>query len=222
MLCPVLWAIQPATAAAAEVTGKLVMGAYKPPKEPDNPRLRCYWELENGFKEVVPDRVAPQRELAVVLLGGAQQKGESSVEVTYSDGSLLPSTIVVRPDTTLRVRNTDEIAHELYAKGLDKFAVEAISPRAIRSVPLKEAGKWPLLDRLITHVRGFLHVLENLVAVAKVAPDGTFAFSEIAPGKYQLKVFHGPYELASKSIEIGPRDKAELDPIVLSAPATTK
>jgi hypothetical protein len=228
-LCPLLWAAKPAKqtkkqapVTAVEVKGKLVARGYKAPSEPEPPRPRYYWELENGFKEVTPDRIAPDRELAVVLLGKTDVRAEPIVEVAFTGGSLMPSTIVVRPNTTLQVRNQDEIGHELYAPNLNTFSAEAIAPRAIRSVRLTAPGKWPLLDRLIAHVRGYLYVVADLVAAAKVSPEGEFSFSRIAPGKYRLKVFFGPHELVSKSVEISAQEEVSLDPVVLPSRAKAK
>lgn len=221
ILLSTFWVWESGVAAAADVKGKLLVGAYKLLPAPKSPRPAFYWELENGFKEVTPDRISPSRELAVVLLGASASAGESNVEVAFSGGSLLPSTIVVRTNTTLRIRNQDEVAHELYAAGLDRFPPEATSPRAIRSLRLAKAGAWPLLDRLITHVRGYLHVLENLAAVANVASDGSYSFTGAVPGKYQLKVFHGPLELVSRVVEVG-EGEVTLDPIALTAPAKSR
>jgi hypothetical protein len=198
--------------AAAQVSGKLLVAAYKPPAPAS--KAASYWELENGFKEVRPDRVDPKRELAVVLLGDAAPSGELRSEVTFSGGGLQPSTIVVRAGTTVLIRNDDEIAHELYADGLEGFAAEATSPRGRRSVNLTKPGSWPLHDRVVTHVTGHLHVLPDLVAVGAVDAGGDFTFTGVAPGKYTLKVFHADKELVSQAVEVGPKPLT-VNPIAL-------
>jgi hypothetical protein len=208
--------------AAVDVKGRLTAKGYKAPKDPEPPRPRFYWELENGFKEVTHDRVSPDREISVVLLGSNAGNAESSVDVNLVGGSLMPSTIVVRPNTTLRVRNDDEVGHELYAVDLSTFSTEAISPRAIRTVQLKTPGKWQLRDRLIAHVRGYLYVIADLVAVAKVSSDGEFNFSQVPPGKYQLKVFFGQHELVSREVEIEAQEQVTLDPVPLNPGAKAK
>src|SRR5262249_51168442 len=129
---------------------------------------------------VLPSRVVAQRELAVVLVGPSGGKAEQ-LEVAFSGGELLPSTIVIRSGTTLRIRNDDEIGHELLAEGLDGFSAEATSPGATRSVNLKKTGSWPLRDRLAAHASAYLHVLPDLVASAKLEANGAFTFSDVAP-----------------------------------------
>jgi hypothetical protein len=207
------------TGAVAQVSGRLLMAAYKPAPAPAPARPSCYWELENGFKEVKADRVSAKRELAVVLVGeGTPAAGSDRIEVPWNGGSLLPSTVVARVGATVLFRNDDEVAHELYAVGLEGLPVEATSPRARRSFQAAEAGNWPLRDKAVTHAEGHLHVLPDLIAVGTVQADGTFSFPEVAPGKYTLKVFHGSQELAAQAVEATGKS-VTLEPIALTAPA---
>lgn len=203
-------------ASAGEVSGKLILGAYKPVPAPTK-RPPYQWELENGFKQVLADRIDARRELAVVLVGKGKPEGVDRVEVALRGGNLMPSTLVVRAGATVQIRNQDEIAHEIGAEGLDSFSHEAISPRGVRSVNLTTAGSWTLRDRLVVHVEAQLHVLPDLVAVAKVQSNGTFAFAEVPPGKYTLKVFHGALELHSGAVEVGDKTLT-VDPITLTVP----
>lgn len=210
-------ALLAAGSAAAQVSGKLVLGGYKP-AAPEPAAAGCYWELENGVKEVRPDRIDP-RELAVVLIGeGEPVAGLDRIEVPFYGGSLLPSTIVMRNGATVLFRNDDEFAHELYAEGLDGLVAEATSPRGRRSFQATTAGSWPLRDKVIAHLSGQLIVLPDLLAVAAPSADGSFSFPELKPGKYVLKVFHGASEVAAQPVEVGER-ALTLDPIALVAGA---
>lgn len=201
---------------ASNVRGSLLLGAYRPSADPETPPAPCYWELENGFKEVVQDRVEAARELAIVLVGPGTP-ASSQVEIPFRGGSLLPNTIAVRTGTTLRLRNEDEIAHELYAVGLDGFSREATSPRGMRSVLLRTAGHWVLRDNLVMHLLGHLHVIDDLVAIAKVESDGRYVFESVPPGSYTLKVFHRANEIASQAIEVADKKDLAIDPITLTA-----
>ena len=195
-----------------------MLGGYKPPvSEKAGPS--CYWELENGVKEVRPDRVDATRELAVVLTGeGEPAAGLDRVEVPFSGGSLLPSTIVLRNGATVLFRNDDEFAHELYGVGLEGLPAEATSPRGRRSFQATAAGSWVLRDKAIAHMSAQLIVLPDLLAVAAPTADGSFTFPELKAGSYVLKVFHGAKELASQTVEVGERAMT-LDPIALTAGA---
>jgi hypothetical protein len=206
--------------AAAQVSGKLLLGAYKPVSPPSK-RPSCNWELENGVKEVKPDRVDVRRELAVVLIGEGEPKGLDRVEIAFTGGSLMPSTIVARKGSTLLFRNDDEIAHELLAQGLPGFAAEAIGPRGRRSLSLTSVGAWPLRDNVVTHVTGYLHVLPDLIAVGTVDAEGQFSFKDVEPGKYVLKIFHGEKELDSQAIELTSKTLS-VNPITLMATSGSK
>lgn len=192
-----------------------MLGSLAPVPSIKPPRPAYNWEIENGVKEVLPDRTQP-RELAVVLVGGAAPSGGDRVEVSISGGALLPNTLVVRTNTTVRIRNDDEIGHELFAPGLDGFSPEATSPGATRSVRLTKAGSWPLQDRLAVHARAHLHVIADLAAVAKLEPSGAYVFADVPAGKYTLKVLRGTEELLSKDVEVTDRPLT-LDPITFTS-----
>ena len=193
--------------------GQLVLGSLREaPSKLKPPRAAFNWEIENGVKELAPVRVGAQRELAVVLVGAGTSKTGETSEIAVAGGALLPSTIVLRTGSTLRIRNDDEIGHELFAPGLDGFSAEATSPGGSRSVHLTKVGNWPLLDRLAAHARAHLHVLANLVATAKLEANGSFSFGDVPAGKYTLKVFRGGSELASKDIEVTDKP-VTLDPL---------
>jgi hypothetical protein len=218
-----------AASAAAQVSGRLLLVSLEPgASAAPEPAGSYNWELENGFKEVRADRVDGRRELAVVLLGDQPAAPEpksgqdpARVEVAFSGGGLLPSTIAVRAGTTLMIRNDDEIAHELYAPGLTGLSAEPTTARGRRSVSLKTAGSWPLRDRLVPHLTGHLHVLPDLVAVASIDASGQFSFSDVPPGRYTLKVFRGERVLASTPVELATRSLT-LDPITLGAASDSK
>lgn len=217
LLCVSTVLVRPDEAKAAEVRGQVLLASAPPPTAAiKHPRAAYNWELENGVKEVRPDRTTP-RELAVVLLGGAPASAVDRIEVSISGGALLPSTLVVRSNSTVRIKNEDEIGHELFAPGLDGFSPEATSPGATRSVHLTKVGSWPLQDRLAVHARAHLHVLANLVSAAQLDASGSYVFNDVAAGKYTLKVFRGPDELVSKEIEV--TDKTlTVDPLALGKP----
>lgn len=211
-----------AASAAAQVSGKLLLGSLEHTASAAREPAGSYnWELENGFKEVRPDRIDGRRELAVVLLGDGNGPDAARVEVAFSGGGLLPSTIAVRTGTTLMIRNDDEIAHELFAAGLTGLSAEPTTARGRRSVSLKTAGSWPLRDRLVPHLSGHLHVLPDLVAVASIDASGQFTFSDVPPGKYTLKVFRGERVLVSTPVELATRSLT-LDPITLGAATDSK
>ena len=195
----------------------MVLGSLREQANSEKPpRAACNWELENGVKEVTKARVSAERELAVVLIGAGAPAANEAVEAHVSGGELLPATLVLRSGTTLRIRNSDEIGHELLAKGLDGFSAEASSPGAVRAVNLKQVGHWEIIDRLAGHAQAHLHVLPDVVAVAKVEPGGSFVFADVAPGTYTLKVFRGEREISAKPVEVTSDKALTLDPLTFA------
>jgi hypothetical protein len=207
----------PLTAYAGDVKGQLVLGSLRERTDASKPPRAAYnWELENGVKELAKARVAADRELAVVLIGAGTPASTEAVEASVSGGELLPATLVLRAGTTLRIKNADEIGHELLAKGLDGFSAEASSPGATRAINLKQVGHWEIIDRLAAHAQAHLHVLPDVVAIAKVDPSGSFAFEGVAPGKYTLKVFRGEREITAKPVEVTSDKALTLDPLTFA------
>jgi len=69
---------------------------------------------------------------------------------------------------------------------------------------------------LAAHAHAHLHVLPDVVAVAKVDPGGSFAFTDVAPGKYTLKVFRGAREISAKPVEVTSDKAVSLDPLTFT------
>lgn len=211
-------ALLSASAMAVDVKGMLRAPEGYVPAPAADARRPYYWEEWNGFLDPRPRRVDMRRELAVVLLGPPQPGAENTASVSFVGGSLSPSTIVVRPGATVRLENHDDFAHELYAVGLDSFAAEATSSGAARSVVVARPGHWPLRDVQVSHVRGHLHVLANLSATATVEANGSYKFTNVAPGQYALKVFDGAREVAAAVAQVVEGQELVLDPLVLTPP----
>lgn len=210
------------TAWAVDVRGTLrVASGYGTPEaEPEEvARRNYYWDEWNGFVEPRPRRFDASRELAVVLIG----EGELAPEqpgFAISNGALSPATIVERAGATLRIVNSDPVAHQLYAEGLAELAPTPTSPGLTRQNVVSEAGAWPLRDQRYPHVTGHLHVLPDLVARAAVQRDGTYRFRNVPPGTYTLKVFHRERELHAAQVTVPEDRELVVDPIAIeSAPA---
>lgn len=211
------------SALAVDVKGMLRAPEGYVPAPAADARKPYYWEEWNGFLDPRPRRVDMRRELAVVLLGPPQAGAENRAEITLVGGSLSPSTIVVRPDTVLRIENHDDFAHELFAEALDGFSAEATSSGQARTVRVTEVGSWPIRDRQVAHVHGHLHVIADLSATATVEANGEYKFTNIAPGQYTLKVFDGANMVATATVQVVDGHELVVDPLVLTAaqPAPT-
>jgi hypothetical protein len=188
-----------ARAAAVDVKGSV--RSDETPKQAAVQAVRApYWQEWNGFIEPKKASVDFAREVAVVLIGPESLRDSTVVEL--SNGTLTPSTIVAQHGAPLRIRNQDDFPHKLSADKLEKFDAIETSPGQGREVQLLQTGVFELTDRLAPHVRGYLHVLPKVSAVANPQGDGSFAFKDVHPGNYTVKVFRGARELHTEELEV--------------------
>jgi hypothetical protein len=172
-----------------------------------------YWQEWNGFIDPKKPGVDYPREVSAVLIGSAENRDAATV--VLRNGTLSPSTIVAQQGLPLRVRNEDDFGHELYVDGLKGFDAVETSPGQTRTVQLEQTGVFVLRDKLAPHVRGYLHVIAKLTQVVNPGSDGGFAFKEVPPGKYTLKIYRGPGEPTVSELEVLSTKDMQLDPVLL-------
>ncbi len=205
------------TALAADVRGKLTIPSDfgHAPAAPAQGQYE--WKVWNGVLDPLPDRVDPRRAFAPVLIGDAPGPGPDST-FALQGGDLLPSTMVARAGSTLRIDNTDLCSHELYSPHLPGLTPLQTAPNNGRTLKLTKVGHYVIEDRLYPHVHGDLHVITKLVARGTVASDGSFSFHDVPPGTYTLKVFYGARAIASRpGVEVTENRDVTLDPIGIHA-----
>jgi hypothetical protein len=176
-----------------------------------------YWQEWNGFIEPKKASVDFAREVSVVLIGAESMRDATIVEL--SNGTLTPSTIVAQHGTPLRIRNLDDFPHKLIADKLEKFDAIETSPGQGRELQLLQTGVFELRDLLAPHVRGHLHVLPKVSAVANPQGDGGFVFKDVHPGNYTVKVFRGARELRSEELEVKEGRDIVVGPFAVDAKA---
>jgi hypothetical protein len=209
------------TAHALPVRGTLEIPRDAQPSRSDADLPDHYWRVWNGVLEPRPEQIEPGRELAVVLRGDAS--GDPvGCEYALRGGDLSPSTLVVKPGTTLRIENQDGCAHELFAEGIDVFESLETPPGNARAVPIAESGSWVIRDAVQPHVEGHLHALADLVACGAVDARGAYTFADIAPGTYTLVVYRGADEVASQEVVVGDGRELVIPPVSLTLPSAQR
>lgn len=174
-----------------------------------------YWQEWNGFIDPKKASVDFAREVTAVLIG--QVATRDATTVLLRDGTLSPSTIVAQHGQPLRIRNEDDFAHELYVEGLKTFDAKATSAGQTRTIQMDQTGSFVVRDKLAPHVRGHLHVVAKFTQTVNPSADGTFAFKEVPPGKYTLKVYRGANEVSTSELEVTGSRELVIDPIALDA-----
>jgi hypothetical protein len=132
----------------------------------------------------------PSRDICIAALTGAnQEKTEVGMQVT--GGRVIPTTIVVTPNTMLAFKNLDPFKHRLYivnANHQNALAPEDLQPNADRRWSAQGAGKYEVRDELFPSVRTFIVVDAQVVQVVYPGRDGAFGFT-LPGGDYTLKAF---------------------------------
>ena len=200
---------------ASSVRAVDVRGTVRSSEEPRARTIEAvrgpYWQEWNGFIEPKKPSVDFAREVSAALIGPSETRDATTV--TLRGGTLAPSTLVVQHGTTLRVRNEDDFAHELYVERIKDFDPKTIGPGQTRSVQLNETGVFEVRDKLSPHVRGYLHVVAKLTRVVSPNADGSFVFEQVPPGAYVVKIFRGASEVEGGTIEIESKGDVQLDPV---------
>jgi hypothetical protein len=201
---------------ATDVKGNV--RASETPKEKSIEATRTpYWQEWNGFIEPKKPSVDYQREVTVVLIGAESTRDATIVQI--QNGALLPSTIVVQHGVALRVRNTDDFAHKLSADKLKGFDAIETSTGQSREIAMLQTGDFVISDKLAPYLKGYLHVLPKVTAIANPEADGSFKFEGVHPGNYTIKVFRGAFEMSSSTLEVKEKGDVVVPPISVDAKA---
>jgi hypothetical protein len=174
-----------------------------------------YWDEWNGFIEPKKVSVDYAREVSVVLIGA--EANRDAVTVTISNGALLPSTIIAQHGVPLRIRNLDDFTHKLGAAGLKGFESMETSSGQSRELAMLQTGDFVISDQLAPYLKGHLHVLPKLTAIAVPQSDGSFVFKDVHPGSYTLKVFRGAFEMSSSELEVKDTREVTVPPVSVDA-----
>lgn len=210
-----------ATAGATPIRGSVeVPRDYTPPADEDGPAL-YYWEEWNGVLDPKPQRIEVPRRVAVVLVGESEGARPESF-VKLQGGAFDPSTMVMQAGSTLRIQNTDPMAHHLYSETVDAFAPNQLASGAARSVTLPgEAGHHVIRDEVYPHIEGHLHVVADLAARAEVDARGNYVFEDVEPGTYTLEAYFDDRKVHSQEIEV-PQRELTIDPVSLDLSAASQ
>ncbi len=209
-------------AIAIEVRGRVEVPSDAAPAadtEDRNARRNRYWKVWNGFFGARTPRIDVARSVAVVLTGTGP--GPES-DFRIAGGNVMPSTLVARAGTTLRLDNRDSCSYELFSSDLTGFDAIQTAPGNARTMTLAAAGHYTIEDRNYAHVNAHLHVLPDLVARGDVDAEGRFVFTNVPAGSYTLKVFYEAREVASQPLEVVERrDALVLEPMRLNLSQAT-
>jgi hypothetical protein len=173
-----------------------------------------YWKVWNGALPEQPDR--DDRGDLLAVLTGKFTGPPVGCTFSFRGGGLDPSTLAARSGTTVRIDNHDAFTHELSVDGLPGFTPLESGPGKTRAIAVPAGGPWQLGDRIYGHVNGYLHSIRELVACARVTPNGTFRFENVPPGPYSLRILRGAEQVALHRVTVLAGKTLQIDPLTMS------
>ena len=134
----------------------------------------------------------------VVSIPGAKTAVPAEAPIVNEKCRFVPRVSLVKPGGAVKMTSHDPMIHTMHAATGDARALFNVSlpiPNITVSRPIDRAGVVTLTCSTHTWMRGYLYVTDELTAVS--GPDGAFKLDGVAPGTYQLKVWHEALKVAA-------------------------
>jgi hypothetical protein len=209
----------PPRAAAVPVRGLVGLPRGDAAAAPDSatPALRDhYWNVWAELLDPAPPRVAPEREVSVVLTGDGSPRARGC-SYLIEGGDLLPRTLVVQANSRVSLENRDGTAHEIFSDTLTSLTPLRTAAGRAREIAVPDPGQWDLRDRQYPQLAGHLVAVPDLVACASVNPRGEWRFADVAAGTYVLKVYRAGQEAHAAPLTVAAHAReVVVDPILLT------
>lgn len=152
----------------------------------------------------------PSRDICIAATTSAPQE-KQQFGMTVTGGRVIPTTIVVTPNTQLAFKNYDPFKHRIYiVNGNNKvLAPEDLQPNNVRSWAPQGAGKFEIRDELFPSVRSYVIVDPQVMAVTYPGRDGSFNFA-LPAGDYVLKAFFNGHPVG-RQVQLTAKDRGVLE-----------
>jgi hypothetical protein len=162
------------------------------------------WRVENGVLPIAT-RGFDRGELMVVLDGGPPKEAPPPTLTVELHGLRIdPRMLVAVPGATVQFKNSDRVAHTLYADGATSIMPAApIAPGQTRSLKLDAIGHYDIRDQEYPHIEAAVLITLSPYA-ASVDDKGAFKL-DAPEGKYTLRVFFRGAEVVKQALDVGAR-----------------
>ena len=140
---------------------------------------------------------------AVVTLTGVRRAAAPDTTVLNEQCHFAPRVQIARPNSTVRTTSKDPILHTTNAQlanGKTIFNVALPIAGLTISKPIGGAGTVRLSCNTHPWMRGWVIVTDEAAAVT--GADGRFSLNNIAPGTYELRVWHEQLEAAPQKVTV--------------------
>lgn len=161
--------------------------------------------------------LSPQKEIrnAVVWLENPPTNtpwpaGTEKVEIDQKKCVYIPRVVVVPAGGTVDFLNSDRLLHNIHATPNLNVSFNRTQPKN-RTIPIKFAK--PEIIRISCDLHPWMAAWVIVAAhpfYAITGVDGQFAFDNLSPGQYQLKVWHERLGTVSTNVTVGDQQLARV------------
>jgi hypothetical protein len=143
---------------------------------------------------------------AVVMLVGVKAGKAKPIEplITNEKCRFTPRVQIARPNSTIKTTSHDPVLHTTNVQtegGPLLFNVALPVPGMTISKPLGPAGIARITCNTHPWMRGYVVVTDDIAAVT--GADGSFGWSDVPAGTYELRVWHEAFKAVTQKITIG-------------------
>ena len=173
----------------------------------------CGAELPD--QSIVVDSAGHLANVVVTLVGVKARTPQREVKVVNEKCAFVPRVQVVGSKTTMKTSSRDPILHTTtvqLADGRQLFNLALPFPNLELTKPLNGAGVLRIGCSTLQWMRGWLYVTDDVAVVT--GPDGKFALPDVAPGTYQLRVWHEALKGTERSVLIAAGATATADVVM--------
>ena len=185
---------------------KLVPDVYAEAAKPE--AKRWSWRepspsVDAKFRTLAAD---PSRDVCIAAMRAEDQGPLDALRMTVTGGRVMPTTIVVTPNTPLVFKNFDPFKHRIYVVGQKTMGAEDLEANRERKWAAPQPGRYEVRDELFPSVRTYILVDKQVAAISYPGRDGAFGFS-LPQGEYVLKAFFGGKQVG-KPMPLAAKDKS--------------
>jgi len=161
----------------------------------------CGAELPD--QSIVVDPAGHLANVVVTLVGVKARTPQREVKVVNEKCAFVPRVQVAGSKATLKTSSKDPMLHTTTVQlpdGRQLFNLALPFPNLELAKPLDGSGALRIGCSTHQWMRGWVYVTDDVAVVTGL--DGKFALPDVAPGTYQLRVWHEALKGAERSITI--------------------
>jgi hypothetical protein len=198
-----LWCVVavPAAAQSGSITGTITTSAKgAPPLRVTFDQKVCGNELPD---EAIVVDAKGRLANSVISVMGLKRSVSSTVAIANERCRFVPRVQIARPNASARTSSKDPILHTTQAQtenGRTIFNVALPVPGITISKPMGGAGTVRLSCNTHPWMRGWVIVTDEAAAIS--GADGRFTIDNVAPGTYELRVWHEALKGAPQKVTV--------------------